>query len=561
MLADDKKTGKLYSNFKVHKPNIPVRPILSGCGSITEGIGTYVEHYISKIATKHETYLQDTPDFLRVIESINRGPRLNQDAILVTLDVKALFTNIKHEDGLRCLKEELNEKALPEVPKEFIMKLMELLLHHNIFSFHESFWKQEVGAAMGSKPIPSYANIFMDRTIDRAIKNLAIKYNKQGTNALQLFKRFLDDIFSIFNGSTKRLHNLFDEINKIHPSIKLTMTHTCIIGEAPEDKCDCEEMSAIPFLDTLCSIKDGRIDTDLYRKNTDRNQYLLPSSCHSKMTTKTIPMSLGLRIVRICSDPEKRDKRMKELKELLLDRDYPETMVDSALEKAKKVPRKAALKKVIKNNQTKRPVFALTYDPRLPSITNLQTKHWRSMVSRDKYLENVFPSPPLTAYKRQPNIRSHIIRAAVPKGPGRYPQRNQRSMSKCNEQNCTACPFIIEGKEIKINGIQWKIKRRLNCRSYNVIYAIICQKDNCKHAYIGETKQMLKSRLAQHRGYVQNNTEATGQHFNLPGHSLADLRVIIIEQVKKSDTQYRKEREEYHIRRFNTLHKGINRKI
>ena len=74
---------------------------------------------------------------------------------------------------------------------------------------------------------------------------------------------------------------------------------------------------------------------------------------------------------------------------------------------------------------------------------------------------------------------------------------------------------------------------------------------------------MLKSRLAQHRGYIRNkdDSKATGHHFNLPGHSLADLTVTIIEQVKKSDTLYRKEREEYHIRRFNTLHKGINRKI
>ena len=233
------------------------------------------------------------------------------------------------------------------------------------------------------------------------------------------------------------------------------------------------------------------------------------------------------------------------------------------LERAKKVPRKAALKKVTKKAQTKRPVFAVTYDPRLPSINNMQAKHWRSMVSRDKYLGDVFPSPPLTAYKRQPNIRSYIIRAAVSKGPRRYPQRNQRSMTKCNDQYCTACPFIKEGKEVKINGEPWRINRQLNCKSYNVVYAIICKKDNCKEAYIGETKHMLKSRLAQHRGYIRNkdDSKATGHHFNLPGHSLADLTVTIIEQVKKSDTLYRKEREEYHIRRFNTLHKGINRKI
>ena len=113
-----------------------------------------------------------------------------------------------------------------------------------------------------------------------------------------------------------------------------------------------------------------------------------------------------------------------------MEKGYAENMVDFALQKAKKVPRKAALKKVAKKVQTKRPVFAVTYDPRLPSIANLMAKHWRSMVSRNKYLGEVFPSPPLTAYKRQPNIRSHIIRAAVAKGPGRYPQRNQKSMTK-----------------------------------------------------------------------------------------------------------------------------------
>ena len=562
MSADEKEPGRFYSNFKVHKKGIPVRPILSGNGSLTEGLATYVEHYISEIAKKHESYLQDTPDFLRTLEDLNNGPTLKQNAILVTMDVQALFTNIVHDDGMQSLQDQLTECKLSEVPHEFIMKLMDLILNQNIFSFHDSLWKQEIGAAMGVKCIPSYSNIYMARTIDNAIKILATKYNTD-TKALQLMKRFLDDYFMIFNGSTKMLHEMFDSINQIHPSIKLTMNHTSIAGETQENKCGCEETTSIPFLDTLCSIKNGRIDTDLYKKPTDRNQYLLPSSCHSKMTTKAIPMSLGLRIVRICSDPENRDKRMKELKELLLDRDYSENMIDSALEKARKVPRKAALKKVIKKDQTKRPVFAVPYDPRLPSIPNLQAKHWRSMVNRDKYLGEVFPSPPLTAYKRQPNIRSHIIRAAVSKGPNRYPQRNQKGMTKCNIQNCMACPFIKEGKDITINGTQWKINKQLNCQSYNLVYAIICRKDNCKQAYIGETKRMLKSRLAQHRGYILNkdSSQATGHHFNLPGHSLADLMVTIIEQVRKSDSLYRKEREEYHIRRFNTLHKGINRKI
>ena len=103
----------------------------------------------------------------------------------------------------------------------------------------------------------------------------------------------------------------------------------------------------------------------------------------------------------------------------------------------------------------------------------------------------------------------------------------------------------------------------MGCNSYNVVYAIICKKENCRQVYLGETKRMLKFRLADHRGYVvnQETTTATGRHFNLPGHSLADLSISIVEQVRKNYPMYRKEREEFHIRRFDTLHRGLNRKF
>ena len=61
-----------------------------------------------------------------------------------------------------------------------------------------------------------------------------------------------------------------------------------------------------------------------------------------------------------------------------------------------------------------------------------------------------------------------------------------------------------------------------------------CQKDNCRQRYIGETGRQLRQRVAEHRGYITNQvlTKATGAHWNLPDHSLANLRVTIIEQSK-----------------------------
>ena len=88
-----------------------------------------------------------------------------------------------------------------------------------------------------------------------------------------------------------------------------------------------------------------------------------------------------LRIVRICSKPENREKQFMKLKELLENRGYSERTISSAIDRARKIPRQVALKRVLRRQTEKRPVFAVTYDPRLPPIQSIQAKHWRAMVN------------------------------------------------------------------------------------------------------------------------------------------------------------------------------------
>ena len=565
MLAEDKEAAKFYCTFKVHKDHQPMtapppRPIVSGSGSATENIAAFVEYHIKDISKQHQSYLQDTPDFLRYIENINKGPALENNQILVTWDVVGLYNNIPHEEGLESLKEGLEQRNTPEIPTDYLVRLMEIILKNNLFNFHEELWRQEIGCAMGTKPAPSYADIFMARKVDKLIISLAQNLGKNNKSPLTIFKRFLDDIFSIFQGTTKNLHKLFDEMNKLHQTIKFTMNHTSPPNESEDDRCQCSQQVAIPFLDVLCSIQYGKIETDLYRKETDRNMYLLPSSCHPPSCTKNIPFSLCLRIVRICSKPEYREKQFLKLKELMESRGYSEGTINSAIDRARGIPRNVALRRAIRREAERRSVFALTYDPRLPAIQTIQAKHWRSMVSQDPYLSEVFTQPPLTAFRRQRNIKDHIIRAKLPVDPKMYPERRQRGMKKCGK-NCTACPYIREVKSLRMNGKDWKINQNLNCNTYNCVYMIECKKDNCKLKYVGETKRILKFRLADHRGYINNQdyTTATGEHFNSPGHSLSDLSITILERVKTKDDLYRREREKYFIRKFNTFYRGLNR--
>ena len=248
--------------------------------------------------------------------------------------------------------------------------------------------------------------------IDPVISEIATRINN-GVNPLLFFKRFLDDIFLVYTGCLKNLHLFLSELNNIHPTIKFTMNHTTPSGISNPD-CGCETSKSLAFLDTSCAIENGKIVTDLYRKKTDRNQYLLTSSCHPAHTTKNIPFSLALRIVRICSKPEDRDTRFKELKELLLSREYKPGLIDSAINKAKQIPRTEALKKVERATSSKRPVFVVSYDPRLPSITKIVTRHWRTM-HQDPYLAYVFPLPPIVAHCQNPtqlNSTQHNSKAS-----------------------------------------------------------------------------------------------------------------------------------------------------
>ena len=74
----------------------------------------------------------------------------------------------------------------------------------------------------------------------------------------------------ILTGSGRELHILFREINKIHPKIKFTVTHTTPDKQSTHDQCACEPIKSIPFLDTICTIKARKIETGLYRKPTDK---------------------------------------------------------------------------------------------------------------------------------------------------------------------------------------------------------------------------------------------------------------------------------------------------
>ena len=221
--------------------------------------------------------------------------------------------------------------------------------------------------------------------------------------------------------------------------------------------------------------------------------YLLPSSCHPPHQHENVPFSLAMRIVRTCAFPETRDLRLSELKNMFLERNYSSKLIDSAISKARKIPQIIAFRKVVKPVLSKKPIAVVSWDPRLPPIDTIQQKHWRVM-ALDPYLKQVFPEAPLVEYRRQKNLKDHLIRAKFPPIGKTRNQRHLNGLKRCSK-SCLICPYIKEGQEIKENSFTWKINQTVTCQSNNLVYMIICNKKSCQlknkyqQKYIGETER------------------------------------------------------------------------
>jgi hypothetical protein len=260
----------------------------------------------------------------------------------ISIDVVGLYTNIPHNEGVESVRRALNTRKNLDVPTDTLIDFLELVLKYNIFEFNNNLYQQEIGTAMGTRVAPMMANIFMSE-IDNKIQKCA---KDENLDYIHMYKRYIDDILVFWKGTVEQLNTFVTKINSLHHSIKFA--------------CDFNiTKQSTTYLDTTVSLYRDAINTDLYRKPTDRVQYLLPSSCHPNHIFANVPFSLALRILRICSTKAALDERLTEVSRMLLSRNYNKNVVKNALSKVRDMDRTIALEKV-KKAPNKRIVLALT---------------------------------------------------------------------------------------------------------------------------------------------------------------------------------------------------------
>ena len=65
---------KFYGLPKIHKPDTPLRPIVSSCGSVTYGVAKELAKMLKPLVGKSPHHINGTQDFVEQIEHITLGP-------------------------------------------------------------------------------------------------------------------------------------------------------------------------------------------------------------------------------------------------------------------------------------------------------------------------------------------------------------------------------------------------------------------------------------------------------------------------------------------------------
>ena len=67
----------------------------------------------------------------------------------------------------------------------------------------------------------------------------------------------------------------------------------------------------------------------------------------------------------------------------------------------------------------------------------------------DPYLAEVFTEPPMITYRRPETFKDKLVRAKLSK-PSKNHTRRQLGIKKCGKPFCRLCPFVKEGKKVKM---------------------------------------------------------------------------------------------------------------
>ena len=165
----------------------------------------------------------------------------------------------------------------------------------------------------------------------------------------------------------------------------------------------------LPFLDINLRISEDRIQTSAFYKETDTHNYLNFSSFHPDHCRRAIPYSQFLRLRRLCSDDDDFLIKSREMMTFFTQRGYQLTSLEQDLRKVTTIGRSDALTGSERGDTTvDRVPMVMTYHPFNIHIKRYLLQNF-GILSTDQQTRDIFPQPPMVAYKRDLSLRDILV--------------------------------------------------------------------------------------------------------------------------------------------------------
>lgn len=299
---------RLYGLPKIHKPNVPLRPISSSIEVPCYNLSKYIGNILKNIILEKYN-IKNSVELKKKLENVN----LEDGEILISLDVVSLFTNIPIHLAIKNIMDQWNTlQKFTKIPRTQFLKILKFCLNdNNYFIYDETFYNQTYGMPMGNPLSPTIADIVLDALLEQTTNDL----KKQGVN-LKLLTKYVDDLFAIIKEEDEEL--ILKTFNNYHNKIKFTIEK--------------EENQSIPYLDMRLFRDNNMIITDWYTKSIASGRLINYHSTQPTQQKTNTAKNMIEKVLKI-SDDKFKDKNINKIREILLNNCYPIHIINNLIQK------------------------------------------------------------------------------------------------------------------------------------------------------------------------------------------------------------------------------------